>query len=1065
MTAPRPEGPWHARRVLSVAAADARCLGLSPDGTGLVVVHGGEVVRYDDEGRAVWRLPWPKSTAGEHPAAGSGAAVWNPEGDRLLLLGTGRPVLLDADTGELLELPAQLHDEGEVTAVGLSPDGRLLAAGLRSGDVLLLDRADQSVARLRGVDAVVEVAWVPGTPDILCVATGTSAQLWEPRGRSMTGTLGGPFRELRRVAASPESGAVAVEDHGGLRLLDPGSGRELGRQFLPHRVTALTYSHNGSLLIAGSELEGLRILGPGLDTLGVLPGRVTGPGDLALSASGLFAARLDDDSVTVWEPPGSVPRPHRRRDPAALRRWANAMGVTVGRIRTGSAQRPRGVLRSALLPDAGSGCVAPVFAWSPDGARHWCESGPGRILEYAAETAETAEGTAPVGERPVAGFEHGWYDAVCLAGPEPVLVLAAHCGTGVNRLVEPRTGRLVAERRAGQAVAGDPVRPLRWAAPEPGPEPVQLLVHDLDRSPDRNPDGPQRLPVEEGVRRPAFSPDGRLLAAGTRGRVIVWGQGGGYRWRRVRVLEWPDRAAMVCRVAWSPDGTRLAASEGGTGGPVAVWDTATWRRLREFGQAGGRDWAPALSWCADSRLLAFPSADQESVAEVWDAEEGRRVRSLPPPEGAGRHLWTLRWSPVGDQLAATYNSGAVVLWDLFTGGLAASGGAAPSGQEELARVGALAAAGGCAVPLDLLADVLALLRGAVPPRLAALAGHRGLHALRELGWPGPAQAGLALLLVAALPTGPAYLPPPEVTADDLAHALSRALAGSSVPARRSASVLTELTAALGTVDDRLLALLRVLGPEAVAADPTLPARMRALRLSLTPPGPEQRALLGLRLLDGDDGLAVGGAGGTGRSGLARHGPANRLLPTQLALPTELLRARHARDELLYRTSSGRLPRDPHGVVLVLDDTPATHGKVGSVLRLAAHLMASAALRLSRPCALVPLTEPWRAGVLAGPEDLVRVWAAGALEAGDVATAFREAGVVAARLTSGGSGAPRVVLLSHPYLRAAPLPGLRELRVHYPRIPWRDPAPHRQVLPPDPSAEELRAALTALLLDD
>ncbi|MHB9858295.1 hypothetical protein [Streptomyces sp. YIM S03343] len=1050
MTAARPDAPWYAQRVLTLAAVDARCLCLSPDGTGLVVVHGEEVVRYDDEGRTVWRL-----ASREGPGGAGGAAVWNPEGDRLLLLTGGRLALVDADTGELLELPGQLHDEGEVTAVGLSPDGRLLAAGLRSGDVLLLDRTDQSVARLRGVDPVVEVAWVPGTPDILCVATGTSAQLWEPQGRTMTGTLGGPFRELRRVAASPENGTVAVEDYSGLRLLDAGSGRELRRQFLPHRVTALTYSHDGSLLIAGSVLEGLRILGPGLDTLGVLPGRVTGPGDLALSASGLFAARLDDDSVAVWEPPGSVPRPHRRRDPAALRRWANAMGVTVGKVHTRSAERPRGVLRSALLPGAGTGCVAPALAWSPDGARHWCESGPGRILEFA------ADGTAPVGEQAVNGFDHGWYDAVCLAGPEPVLVLAAHCGTGVNRVVEPRTGRLIAERPAGQAVAADPVRPLRWAVPESGPEPVQLLVHDLDR----DAGGPQRLPVENGVRRPAFSPDGRLLAAGTRGRVIVWGPGAGQRWRRVRVLEWPDRDAMVCRVAWSPDGTRLAATEGSTGGPVAVWDTASWRRLREFGQAGGRDWAPALSWCADSRLLALPSADQESVAEVWDAEEGRRVRSLLPPEGVGRHLWTLRWSPVGDQLAATYNSGAVVLWDLFTGGLTGSGAVPPSGQEELVRVGALAAAGGFAVPLDLLADVLALLRGTVPPRLRALADHRGLHALRELGWPGPAQAGLALLLVAALSGDPAYLPPPEATADDLANALGRALAGSSVPARRSAPVLTELTAALGAVDDRLLALLRILGPEAVAADPTLPARMRALRLSLTPPGPEQRALLGLRLLDGDTGLAVGGAGGTGRSGLARHGPANRLLPTQLALPTDLLRARHARDELLYRTSSGRLPRDPHGVVLVLDDTPATHGKVGSVLRLAAHLMASAALRLGRPCALVPLTEPWRAGVLAGPEDLVRVWATGALEAGDVATAFREAGVVAARLTADVSGPPRVVLLSHPYLRPTPLPGLRELRVHYPHIPWREQSPHRHVLPPDPSAEQLRAALTALLLEE
>ena len=38
---------------------------------------------------------------------------------------------------------------------------------------------------------------------------------------------------------------------------------------------------------------------------------------------------------------------------------------------------------------------------------------------------------------------------------------------------------MLAERAAGQAVTADPLRPLRWAAPEPGAAPRQLLVHDL----------------------------------------------------------------------------------------------------------------------------------------------------------------------------------------------------------------------------------------------------------------------------------------------------------------------------------------------------------------------------------------------------------------------------------------------------------------------------------------------------------------------------------------------------------------------------------------------------------
>ncbi|MEU1626689.1 hypothetical protein ABZ746_15450 [Streptomyces sp. NPDC020096] len=1059
MTAPQPPGAgtWHARQVLTVSAEEARCLCLSPDGTGLLVVHEGQAVRYDDEGRTVWSVPWDGPPPGTGAVPDAAAALWSREGDWLLLLGGGRLLSLDADTGEVLALPDALHTAGEVTAVDLAPDGRVLAAGLYGGDVLLLDRADQSVTRLRGLDPVTEVRWRPGS-GLLYVATATSVQLWETLGRTMTGTLGGAFDGLRRLACSPDGRLIAVEDYQGLRLLDPVTGKELARRFIEHRPSALTFGHDGALLAAGSARGGVQILGLDLGPLGTLSAQVTGAAELGMSGSGLIAARLDPHTVAVWEPPGAVPRQRRHRHPAALRRWANAMGVTVGRIYTSAAHQDRAVLRPQRIAGAGAGCVAPVLAWSQDGGGYWYESGPGRIVEHP------AVGTTRVAEHRVPGPDLGWYDAESLGGPEQLL-LAAHCGTGINRLVDPATGRLVAEVPGGQAVAADPVNPRRWAVPEPGEHPVELLVHDLAAGSGPQAAPPQRLPAEDGVRRAAWSPDGRLLAAGTRGRVLVWEQGPAGRWRRVRVLYWPDRRAMVCRVAWSPDGSRLAATAGSTGGPVAVWDTASWGAPRTFGRAGGRDWAPALSWCADSRLLAFPAAGQDSAVEVWDTEQARQVRTLLPPEGVGGHLWTVKWSPVGDQLATTYNSGAVVLWDLFVDRPQGESGAVPPGHDGLALLGAAAAASGSGVPLSLLSDLLALLRGDTPPRLRTLAGSRGLQSLRELGWPAPAQAGLVLLLVSEVTPEPAYLAPDGIAQGELADALGRVLAGSSVTPRCPAPPLTELTAALQAVDERLLGLLRILGPEAVAADPTLPARLRRLRLSLTPPGPNQRALLGLRLLDGDAGLAVGANGGTGRSGLARHGPVDRLLPTQLALPEDILTVRHIRDELLYRTSSGRLPPDPHGLVLLLDDTPATHGKVGSVLRLSAHLMAAASLRRQRPCAVVPLSEPWRSRMLLNHEDLVHLWATGALEAGDVQAAFREVDVVGGRMGGALAGAPRVILLSHPYLEVGSRPGLRELRVHYPRLPWREDSRHRRTLGPDPAPDELRATLTALLGED
>ncbi|CAL9282833.1 hypothetical protein [Streptomyces sp. SudanB66_2053] len=157
-----PAGSWKARQILTVPFGDARSLGLSPDGTGLVAARDGEVVRYDDEGRVVWRVPLPGTGSGPEPRAAAGTVVWSPEGDVLFLLDAGRLLLVDADTGQALEPPVRLDAVDEVTAVALSPDARRLAAGLRSGDVLLLHRGDSSVTRLRGVDPVAEVCWIPG---------------------------------------------------------------------------------------------------------------------------------------------------------------------------------------------------------------------------------------------------------------------------------------------------------------------------------------------------------------------------------------------------------------------------------------------------------------------------------------------------------------------------------------------------------------------------------------------------------------------------------------------------------------------------------------------------------------------------------------------------------------------------------------------------------------------------------------------------------------------------------------------------------------------------------------
>jgi WD40 repeat protein len=157
----------------------------------------------------------------------------------------------------------------------------------------------------------------------------------------------------------------------------------------------------------------------------------------------------------------------------------------------------------------------------------------------------------------------------------------------------------------------------------------------------------------------AFSPDGRLLAAGcadydakrkTRGEIKIWDlRTGKLRFNLRRQHD------MVLSVSFSPNG-RFLASGGGT--TIKLWDVASGKEIRRI---GGR-MVQCVVFSPDGKYLA--SAGSDSSVKLWDPETGRELADF---RGHTEIVWEVAFSPNGKQLASASQDHTVKVWNVPSG--------------------------------------------------------------------------------------------------------------------------------------------------------------------------------------------------------------------------------------------------------------------------------------------------------------------------------------------------------------------------------------------------------------
>jgi len=116
-----------------------------------------------------------------------------------------------------------------------------------------------------------------------------------------------------------------------------------------------------------------------------------------------------------------------------------------------------------------------------------------------------------------------------------------------------------------------------------------------------------------------------------------------------------SHVGALVSVAFSPDGKILAS--GGEGGMVVLWDVKRKRTLRVLRDDGVPVYSLAFS--ADGKLLFV--GDAEGTLEVYSVEKGARVTELRGHLGP---IYGIAVHPEGDLLVTASADGTALVWDV-----------------------------------------------------------------------------------------------------------------------------------------------------------------------------------------------------------------------------------------------------------------------------------------------------------------------------------------------------------------------------------------------------------------
>lgn len=194
----------------------------------------------------------------------------------------------------------------------------------------------------------------------------------------------------------------------------------------------------------------------------------------------------------------------------------------------------------------------------------------------------------------------------------------------------------------------------RWidSGAQPPPNPNEPIVFDP-----ATPEIAPKSPPPRRIHSAAWSPDGKWLAIGRHGEVVLVDPQTGYIERTFTGIP-----GNVTCVSFNSDGSRLLAAGGrpGLDGVAVLWRIQNGAVVREFRRHGDSLYAARLS--PDQSLLATAGYDKSIL--LWNANDGQVLHEL---KGHNDAVYSLAFRPDGKVLASASGDRTVKLWDALAG--------------------------------------------------------------------------------------------------------------------------------------------------------------------------------------------------------------------------------------------------------------------------------------------------------------------------------------------------------------------------------------------------------------